>query len=275
MTLTPMMASGIYNGMQTKSMTVSVESNIIPDPITTTFSVSTTTERIPDGVPISFSWATEKSAGANLQISCNENISVLFTVGSASSTPKCGVIAFDPRISASGTGTVVFTNKSAVSEQITIMLVPERKTGGFDATRGKDISFWIVPKTIGASATVATPTSSAIPTVTQASIQTSSPLTTTSAIGAQTTSPQAKKIFTKPLARGSFGAEVRALQEFLKKNPAFYPEGIVNGNFGPATARAVKRLQEKYGLASTKTPGYGSVGPKTRALLNSLAKGTD
>lgn len=264
LTLTPMMALGIYNGMQTKSVTVSVNSNIVPDPVTTTFVTSTTTERVSDGTPISFSWSTEKSAGANLRISCNDNISALFTVGPATTTPRCGMVAFDPRISASGTGTVVFTNKSATSETITITLVPERITGGFDATRGRDISFWIIPKTIGTSAMVATPASSTVSTITSAPIPTS-PQTTTSINGGQI-----KKIFTKSLVRGSFGAEVRALQEFLKKNRAFYPEGTVNGTFGPATERAVKRLQEKYGLAKTGAPGYGSVGPKTRELLNSL-----
>ena len=154
------------------------------------------------------------------------------------------------------------------------MLVPERKTGGFDATRGMDISLWIIPKTIGISATIATPAPSVAPTAVQSFAQTSSQ-TTTSIISIQTTSPQAKKIFTKPLVRGSFGDAVRALQEFLKKDPAIYPEGIVNGNFGPATLRAVKRLQEKYGLARTGVPGYGDVGPKTRALLNSLVGGKE
>ncbi len=64
--------------------------------------------------------------------------------------------------------------------------------------------------------------------------------------------------------------DVRNLQTALKTDPTIYPEGIVNGNFGPATLRAVKRFQEKYGIASLGKPGYGTVGPATRAKLNGL-----
>jgi peptidoglycan hydrolase-like protein with peptidoglycan-binding domain len=63
---------------------------------------------------------------------------------------------------------------------------------------------------------------------------------------------------------------VRALQEFLAKDNTLYPEGIVSGYFGPATERAVKKFQEKHGLARPGDQGYGYVGPKTRQKLNSL-----
>lgn len=38
--------------------------------------------------------------------------------------------------------------------------------------------------------------------------------------------------------------------------------------FGPATERAVKKFQEKYGIASAGSSGYGYVGPATRAKVN-------
>lgn len=283
LTITPMMAPGIYNGMQTKSISVSIESNIVPDPVVITFNTSTTTDRILDGIPISLSWTTEKSNGANLLISCNENISVVFTVGSVSSTPKCGAPAFNPRISMSGTGMVTFTNKNIASETIKITLVPERKTGGFDATRGKDLTFSIIPKSITANTIAPVPARTVVsqtapapttapattPTQTQSSVQ-STPATGSISSSQASSEQAAKKVFTKSLVRGSAGTEVRALQEFLKKDKALYPEGIVNGTFGPATERAVKRFQQKYNIANTGTPGYGGVGPRTRELLNSL-----
>ncbi len=79
-------------------------------------------------------------------------------------------------------------------------------------------------------------------------------------------------IFSKPLNRGSLGTDVVALQSFLKKERNIYPEGVVNGIFGPATERAIKRFQVKHGIATYGAPGYGLVGPKTRAQLNVLMR---
>ena len=76
--------------------------------------------------------------------------------------------------------------------------------------------------------------------------------------------------FKLPLRLGSRNFEVTNLQTFLALNIEIYPEGSVTGYFGPATTRAVKRLQEKYGLAKKGDDGYGNVGPKTRAKLNSI-----
>lgn len=76
--------------------------------------------------------------------------------------------------------------------------------------------------------------------------------------------------FTRSLVPDLTHPEVRLLQEYLKKHPELYPEGKVTGIYGPATEAGVKRLQEKYGLGNPRTPGFGSVGVRTRALLNYL-----
>ncbi|MDO8469617.1 MAG: chitobiase/beta-hexosaminidase C-terminal domain-containing protein [bacterium] len=82
--------------------------------------------------------------------------------------------------------------------------------------------------------------------------------------------PSAGK-FTMGLAIGTRSDDVRALQEFLKaQGPDVYPEGLVTGNFGSLTKRAVERFQEKYGIAQPGDVGYGYVGPKTREKLNML-----
>jgi hypothetical protein len=76
--------------------------------------------------------------------------------------------------------------------------------------------------------------------------------------------------FTKALTYGISNAEVTNLQEALKTDAAVYPEGKVTGYFGPATLKAVKAFQEKYGIATSGSAGYGRVGPATRAKLNEL-----
>ena len=80
-----------------------------------------------------------------------------------------------------------------------------------------------------------------------------------------------KTYFQRPLDIGSRGDDVRMLQSFLATDPDLYPEGYINGYFGINTARAVGRLQVRYGLVQGDSePTYGFVGPRTRGLLNAL-----
>lgn len=66
----------------------------------------------------------------------------------------------------------------------------------------------------------------------------------------------------KNLSRGQRNNEVKKLQLLLSRDKQIYPEGVANGYFGPATARAVRRFQKKYGITLT-----GTVGPLTRKKL--------
>jgi peptidoglycan hydrolase-like protein with peptidoglycan-binding domain len=66
---------------------------------------------------------------------------------------------------------------------------------------------------------------------------------------------------------------VRQLQSVLARDTEVYPQGLVTGYYGVLTLRAVERFQRKYGIVRSGTPqttGYGAVGPKTRAKLNTL-----
>ena len=74
------------------------------------------------------------------------------------------------------------------------------------------------------------------------------------------------------LASGSRGNDVTALQNFLKSQGTdVYPEGLVTGYYGSLTTAAVGRFQLQNGVVtSASDPGYGYVGPKTRAKINSL-----
>ena len=80
-------------------------------------------------------------------------------------------------------------------------------------------------------------------------------------------------VFSKTLQRGSSGAEVKRLQEFLSVMPDIYPERLITGYLGPFTQQAVRRFQAKYNIVSSgdeSTTGYGLVGPKTRKKLNEI-----
>ena len=76
--------------------------------------------------------------------------------------------------------------------------------------------------------------------------------------------------FTKPLFVGLKNNDVKNLQEFLKNQEAdIYPEGLATGYFGQLTKKAVQRFQLKENIVkNSKDPGYGYVGPKTRAKIN-------
>lgn len=75
----------------------------------------------------------------------------------------------------------------------------------------------------------------------------------------------AEATITKGLKRGSSGEAVQQLQGFLKQFPDVYPQGLTGGSFGPATERAVKKLQQKLGLETT-----GTIGAKTTERLEEL-----
>lgn len=90
--------------------------------------------------------------------------------------------------------------------------------------------------------------------------------------------PEAKTFshtFTKPIARGQSGAEVRALQVLLSILGLLSVSVEELGtNFGPKTAAAVKAFQSKYAVASLQeiAAANGNVGPKTIAKLNEVGK---
>lgn len=81
-----------------------------------------------------------------------------------------------------------------------------------------------------------------------------------------TSSAPASYCFLCFLYQGS-RTDVILLQTILAKDKTVYPEGIINGNFGPLTKRAVQRFQIKYEIANPTHPAYGIVGPITRGKL--------
>ena len=106
--------------------------------------------------------------------------------------------------------------------------------------------------------TPATPAIPATPAVTTVPT-TPTPATTTPVSGG----------LNNPLTIGSTGNDVSVLQQLLK-DEGVYPGGLVTGYYGSLTTQAVQKFQEKYGIAAPGVTGYGNVGPKTRAKINSL-----
>jgi hypothetical protein len=82
---------------------------------------------------------------------------------------------------------------------------------------------------------------------------------------------------TGTLSTGSRGPSVKTLQQFLNsqgfKVASTGPgsPGNETETFGNLTVQAVRKFQEQYGIASQGVPGYGTVGPKTRAKIAELS----
>jgi hypothetical protein len=86
------------------------------------------------------------------------------------------------------------------------------------------------------------------------------------------TTPSTIGPFNETLSFGMRNDEVRQLQEFLvSQGSDIYPEGLVTGYFGDMTLRAVRRFQMTHEIVSSESDGgYGIVGPRTRAKINSI-----
>jgi hypothetical protein len=79
--------------------------------------------------------------------------------------------------------------------------------------------------------------------------------------------------FTTTLKQGITSNDIKYLQTFLNSDSstAIGNSGKETSYFGVATKNAVGKFQIKYGLVTgTSDSGYGIVGPKTRAKINSL-----
>jgi peptidoglycan hydrolase-like protein with peptidoglycan-binding domain len=83
------------------------------------------------------------------------------------------------------------------------------------------------------------------------------------------TSVAVRPDFNLDLKLGSRGEEVTLLQNFLSKMPNVYPEALVTGYYGKLTENAVKKFQRENNIEQV-----GKVGPKTRAILNSMINKT-
>lgn len=254
-----------YDGSHAATLTLNIASDTIPDANVTYFTASTTA--VNSGEKVKLSWGSDNAIGVNMKLSCNQMIIATSTQNINQQFP-CNAYIFDPVLSPKGDFTLSFINSSILDQIITLTAIPSKQAGIYDALRGKSFSLTIRPAfTIASSSPLQLPLPS--PSIFPSPSTTASPSFTPLALP----SVLPKTSFTQFLKRGSRGAQVSALQEFLKRDVLLYPEGTVSGFFGPATERAVQQFQKKYNLVTSGTPattGYGVVGPKTRNKLNVL-----
>lgn len=118
------------------------------------------------------------------------------------------------------------------------------------------------------------------PAATTAKPATPSVTTTPIAVVQPTTVTPSSYTFSKPLSVGVDNSDVKKLQQVLNTDADTRIAASGAGSpgrettyFGSATLNAVKKFQVKHGLAGPGDPGYGSVGPKTRAKLSEISKG--
>jgi peptidoglycan hydrolase-like protein with peptidoglycan-binding domain len=144
-------------------------------------------------------------------------------------------------------------NTSPYDQNVNVILLPINSSGTSLLGIARTVNFTIL------ASGVAVPSSNttSVPTVTTPATQ-------------QLLTGTPHMPFTQYLVRSSRKSDVKGVQQFLAQSLAIYPEGSVTGYYGPATERAVGRFQEKYLLAKKGGEGYGSVGPKTRAKMNTL-----
>ena len=109
----------------------------------------------------------------------------------------------------------------------------------------------------------ATSTPSSAPTTTSSPLRQKITQARELLLQAPTLYPQERRIaFSESLSRGSNGSDVQQLQLKLKEL-GFFPASIeANGNFGPATERAVRAFQKARNISA-----IGVVGPQTRSAL--------
>lgn len=246
----PYIGDGAYDLSHSVPVTINVVTDKVPDGTITSFTGSKSAINSEGNVIVS--WASKNLSGVNLIVDCVDKITAYADTISDGSLLKCGSVIYNSATSSNSSLNLVLHNPTLETRTAVIALLPQTQNGSFDGINSKKVYVQVLPKgqTIVSNTTTQLTTS---PTVT--------------AVSGKVISPRKK--FLKVLAFGTKSDDISALQEFLSKN-GYYPEGLVTGYFGNATLRAVKKFQEQNGIAKNGQAGYGSVGPMTRAKLNSF-----
>ncbi|MBI2010688.1 MAG: peptidoglycan-binding protein [Candidatus Colwellbacteria bacterium] len=160
------------------------------------------------------------------------------------------------------------TETFTITPTATTCSIPAGGGGGAVTTSGGT-----TVTTVTTATTTSTTTTPSAPAPTTESAVTPAPVTAAPQVSAPSVQITGGTPFAKRLSVSSQNSDVRQLQEMLL-NDGVYPEGRITGYYGQLTKKAVQRFQEKYGIAKQGDPGYGDVGPNTRAKLNQMLEGT-
>lgn len=177
--------------------------------------------------------------------------------------------------------TICETGNSAIhlkgaSDDVTVVITPKNTTcpeGGGGGGSGGSGS--------GGGTSVANVAVSNVNTIGNLQAQLNSLLAQLATLQGKTTSAsavsQGKVSITSNLSKGSRGTSVKSLQQFLNTHgfaiAASGPGSPGNETdlLGNLTVKAIQKFQEQYNIAKPGAPGYGTVGPKTRAKINELS----
>jgi hypothetical protein len=259
----PAIATGVYDSGHSLTLTRDVLGKI-EEAAATVLSFTASVARVVSGSGVTFSWNATNATHANLQLQCSEGVTVTGVDSPATTTLgilPCNKIIFSSAQKPAGSAELFFKNTSGVPEQVTAIFLAQRSDDTYDATRGQPIMLTVSP----AVAVVVNTTATSSVTASTGVSAIATPKTATTGITRAFT-------FKTPLYLGARGTAVSELQKFLAQDAALYPEGQVTGYFGKLTELAVKRFQKRYGLSQEGDNGFGFVGPKTRAKLNTLEK---
>jgi outer membrane protein assembly factor BamB len=172
-----------------------------------------------------------------------------------------------------GTYTITYTATDSIDNIATSTRIVNvvYSGGGTQTGLSSTVISTPIPTLTPTPATVSTPTPTPTPTIIDPQSILNSLLQQLASLQQQLANQQTKYQFTHGLQYGDTGEDVAQLQTFLKAQGAdIYPEGLITGYFGNLTKLAVQRFQLKYNIAKAGDSGYGYVGPKTRAKINSL-----
>lgn len=252
-TLLPAMSPGIYDGTHSPIIKLTVASDAQKTVSLNYFSASR--QKIYSGDTVLLSWSYINASGANLRITCPNSSAYVTLTSTATTTLPCDKYIGESIPGQTGTTSLTFFNPETSDQSFTISVYPQLKNKTYDGSKLATVKITVQPLT-----SLNQNSNSQSAGSNSAGNQSSNKNTMTNAV---------KGYFSRALDVGSRGDDVKALQAFLAKDKAIYPEGLMTGVFGPATKRAVGRFQIKYGLVKTTwDPAYGFVGAKTRAQLN-------
>ncbi len=239
----PVITTGLYDATHALSLSLNISGKpTLPDVLINSFTVSKM--QVSSGDSLVFSWSAPQASGVNFQIACNNLVSVMNSQGTTTSSKlPCNTLVFSQSLPVASSTTLSFLNNSNSSQSLSIYLLPQNADGTYDGTKSKKID--IIVSLPGQNI--------AAPVVSSSSVKIVRTV-----------------VFTQYLYKGSRGSQVEALQKFLAQDKTLYPEGLITGYLGNLSESAVKRFQDRYNIAHQGDGGYGFVGPKTRAKLNSL-----
>lgn len=296
----PAVKSGMYDATHALTQVLSVRPKaVIPPASLEGFTVSLTDVHPHEAITVE--WKAAHAKGVQLIVHCELSISILLQ---GSTTRPCGENLYSTALPAVGSTTIALQYVGFAQQTVELRILVQNADGSFIYAPFKHL-ITVYPKGFAKQGFSPFKPHAAVETVLEnlvavadaesktqklaSAVATStlpestlSPLQLLSqklakgepvgqVLGASTsrTEEMSGGMLTVSLWRGSLHEQVNLLQEFLMQDSVLYSAGIT-GFFGPKTEAAIKAFQEMHNIAFPEGPGYGIVGPITRAKLNEL-----